>query len=248
MKTVGDFKEAGLVFVADDVVSTSRSGRGNFERVEDDYVGFVNSTSGIHSLWNNAEVKEFAWRENTGVKPGFSGKIDFVHQDGEEFFGLDIEKACACEYWALNSGQGTIVKWRPHIPSIQTETSEEKECLDAIQDKHMWDDTAIKPVYTQEMADAGELPPVGVTCEFEADGEWRECYIVGMDQGDYLPVIQSYEDVFIMPQEGLNFRPIDTRTEREKAIDEMLKFMDYPNDEAYSVCESLYDAGYRKGK
>ena len=54
---------------------------------------------------------------------------------------------------------------------------------------------AIKPVtvptFTQAMADAGELPSVGMEClakrTFESDDLWRPCFIIGKDRaGSYL--------------------------------------------------------------
>jgi len=91
-----------------------------------------------------------------------------------------------------------------------------------------------KPVFTQAMADAGELVG-GITCEYlDANSGWRECYIVGRDQGDYIWVIQSYESVFFMPEDGLKFRPI--QTEREKAIEYAFSKM-FPSDAAIGGAE-----------
>ena len=70
---------------------------------------------------------------------------------------------------------GPAIPWRTNkdvtelaakFKKIPTETPEEKEALDAIEQKSPYDVGAHcsgmdKPVFTQAMADAGELPPVG---------------------------------------------------------------------------------------
>ena len=93
---------------------------------------------------------------------------------------------------------------------------------------------AVKPVYTQEMAGNGELPPVGCEClhtGFINDFENKE----GFRDGDPLIIISHYDDGVIFRRKehdshGLvvshtcndkHFKPIGTRTDEEKLIDDV---------------------------
>ncbi len=97
----------------------------------------------------------------------------------------------------------------------------------------------------------GELPPVGEVCEAYIDyhPQWIETEIVAHKDGFAIGWCKSvmkgcYGD------KAHEFRPL--RTERDKAIDEMVcEFIDHYGDpkggERYlGIAEKLYDAGYRK--
>lgn len=117
----------------------------------------------------------------------------------------------------------------------------------------------------------GELPPVGCECEFIRK---EECDLIrGVASGDAVEILAHYspclDDVIVAvfsykvnnrEQRGrlveqavsMCFRPL--RTEREKAIDEMVSGYQsakgdkpvHPRVRAFA--EYLYDAGYRKVK
>ena len=99
-----------------------------------------------------------------------------------------------------------------------------------------------QPVFTQAMADAGELPVVGMNCqgyvlaETKKQGrscdKWVEgvfiqksqapnggiCFLFKCDNGHYY-TLNSVS----------HFKPIDTRTDKEKALDELYKFFQENN-------------------
>ena len=97
----------------------------------------------------------------------------------------------------------------------------------------------------------GELPPVGEVCEAYIDypPQWVETEIVAHKDGFAIGWCKS-----VMKgchgDKAHEFRPL--RTEREKAIDEMVcEFIDHHGDpkggERYiRIATKLYDAGYRK--
>jgi hypothetical protein len=77
-----------------------------------------------------------------------------------------------------------------------------------------------KPIFTQGMADAGELPPVGSECEaFEVGNKWHLVEVFAHHKNTahfYMPNEGDYGH-----SEGVsgNFRPIDNRTTEEKQLD-----------------------------
>ena len=83
---------------------------------------------------------------------------------------------------------------------------------------------SVKPVYTQEMVDNGEHPPVGVDCLASLGGSWFTfrpeyfggCYVVG-HRFDKDREVSIAIDV-------LKFKPIDTRTDEEKAVESLNNF------------------------
>jgi len=98
----------------------------------------------------------------------------------------------------------------------------------------------------------GELPPVGEVCEilgaFGHYQKWFECKIIAEHN---CSVFAANERSWINVMKGeREFRPL--RTERDKAIDEMVcEFIDHHGDpkggERYlGIAAKLYDAGYRK--
>jgi len=78
-----------------------------------------------------------------------------------------------------------------------------------------------KPVYTQAMCDAGELPSVGVECHIDGTGV---IYIIVLTK-------DSEGDLILTPKEGDKYwqrsnvkyiKPVDTRTDEEKALDGLM--------------------------
>ena len=90
----------------------------------------------------------------------------------------------------------------------------------------------MKPVFTQEMSDNGELPPIGSEClvigEKEIDDEYHECEIIAHRNvsGDVFVAVFMIKNYNGKPYYYTHcshqyFKPIDTRTDKEKAIDEI---------------------------
>ena len=82
----------------------------------------------------------------------------------------------------------------------------------------------VQPVFTRSMADNGELPVVGMDCmihhECAAKDSWVKVYIVAVTE-DYI-ISKSNGSAFEQHYhiKSLSFKPIDTRTDKEKAIDD----------------------------
>ena len=93
----------------------------------------------------------------------------------------------------------------------------------------------------------GELPPVGTICEMIDDrATWRECKIIAHEDGACIGWIASLNSPFYTYDKS-EFRPL--RTEREKAIDEMIKLIGHgymSAEMAKELAVKMYDSGYRK--
>ena len=98
----------------------------------------------------------------------------------------------------------------------------------------------------------GEIPPLNMAVEWDAwgDGGWVETKLLAdTGDGEFVMIVKGVKTIVGRPA---NFRPL--RTEREKAIDEMVyEFIDHHGDpkggERYlKMAAKLYDAGYRKVK
>ena len=82
-------------------------------------------------------------------------------------------------------------------------------------------------VYTQEMADSGVLPSVGMKCIAESNGVVGGSYLVTVsqinDKGQFACIDENGDYLIHYPDEDKSesFKPIDTRTKKEKAIDEI---------------------------
>ena len=93
----------------------------------------------------------------------------------------------------------------------------------------------------------GELPPVGTICEMiDYRATWRECKIIAHEDGACIGWIASLNSPFYTYDKS-EFRPL--RTEREKAIDEMIKLIGHGYMSAEMAKElviKMCDAGYHK--
>ena len=339
MKTVGEFKKAGLVFVNGDVYCHKGS---TLKTLAD---GITLKWFELDAKALNATIMGFAWRENTGVKPKFSGFIDFTHKDGTEYFSQKVGSR-HCSEWGIVGGANQIAKWRPSLNQPSVAESDTKQsaihkawvdlkgdlsnaekhdsggkflvvCIKdgiaikkgeyqitshttnnteywenvcaipeftdycekmAAEEKRMdiigqngndglhygvsvMDDAlnAIdafkseksKPIFTQAMADAGELPPVGSLFIDIEYNENKQVLALAHHLGkvvyaaDYDDVSQV--DYFHADQDEC--KPIDMRTEREKAIDTAITVA-HQDGQDYQYLkgsiEKLYDAGLLK--
>lgn len=136
-----------------------------------------------------------------------------------------------------------MLLWRPLLDQSQTETKEEKEVFDKMKpyefDAHV---SSEKPVFTQAMADAGELPPVGSEVNYiQSDG----LVIAGPDCNDAFIILDDGEFEIV---HYAHLKPIDTRTPKQKAVDELtLCILSAPvTIDSIGMAKMLYDAGYRK--
>lgn len=112
--------------------------------------------------------------------------------------------------------------------------------------------TSIEDNQEQEMKqdngwfERGELPPVGTACEIHhqlwSGGKYEAVKISEITK-DYLIVeYERYEQHYL--RKGMSFRHI--RTERDLAIDEMMKVAATNCGNLEDFCDALYRAGYRK--
>lgn len=141
-------------------------------------------------------------------------------------------------------------RWVPTVCSTRICTKEE---LVAYMDANK-----PKPAFTQAMADAGELPPVGCECRVKhkdaakdwAKPDFHETTVVAYGEelvifNDGVSVNGGFESVGKISD--YLFKPI--KSPREKAIEEMFAEC-YPNKKPSELLSiaigKLYDAGYRK--
>ena len=93
----------------------------------------------------------------------------------------------------------------------------------------------------------GELPPVGTICEMiDYRATWRECKIIAHEDGACIGWIASLNSPFYTYDKS-EFRPL--RTEREKAIDEMIKLIGHgymSAEMARELAIKMYDAGFHE--
>ncbi|MGB0938904.1 MAG: hypothetical protein ACPGTQ_15725 [Colwellia sp.] len=86
-----------------------------------------------------------------------------------------------------------------------------------------------KPVYTKEMYENGDLPSVGMECIacYEINGKQEErVTIAHINEKGHFACIDSYGDYmiqYVKEDSDEHFKPIDTRTDEEKAIDDLAK-------------------------
>ena len=94
----------------------------------------------------------------------------------------------------------------------------------------------------------GELPPIGIECTAVADGILdANCIIIAISIEQVVVKWTKTQLFDVLDMPGWSFRP--TRTERDKAIDEMKQYCPYHGswDTVGRIyAEALYDAGYRK--
>lgn len=227
-----DFEHAGLEFVAGDRFS---------------------SGIGLPTI-----VEEFSWRTNTGVKPEFSGKCDAIVSSGQGINNYDKNLLG----WGLDAVL-PITKWRPHLPKVEDKPKSPYDVdahvsgnssLGHCANKVEIPDFNVKPIFTQAMSDAGELPPVGseVIAIVWKGCNWVELpypvtiAFMGKSNVVYTAKLKREVEVHYVGGE-IKFKPI--QTEREKAIDKAACLIaskevlhnQYPK--ALVVAGILYDAG-----
>lgn len=124
MKTVRDYLDLGLVFVDDDKLRSSTNNKDDKEvcmsglciahkRYCDGFRG-GNAIFFYPCEWTPLS---FAWRNNDGVKPEYSGLIQIECESGRTHKGISRDFM----YWW---DDGTIVKWRPVV--LQSDDTQDK--------------------------------------------------------------------------------------------------------------------------
>ena len=170
MKTIKDFKDAGLVFVKGDSGSGFTVG---------DAEGF-----NLDNIWDYLKPESFAWRTNTGVKPEFDGDIDIMFKDHDNIYYRE-ESAF---YWVDGGVESGMAKWRPHLPKVEDKPKSpydvDAHVSDSLGERLKRAYLPIKPIFTQAMADAGELPPVGSECMVNYQG-WVHAKYMGKGMDGY---------------------------------------------------------------
>ncbi len=175
-------------------------------------------------FWKDApKGKNFAlFNKRKGLKRFFTEKPIKDGDTGESACWLDRDSRTLYlrRHWKL------IKRKRPQ--STPTETPEEKEALDSIVNKPL--------VYTQEMSDNGVLPSVGMRflCGEEMEEDLRtidfkdkEVEVIGISKHKNRDIITFHHNTLGIGC-GIFFsswvKPVDTRTKKEKAIDELRDF------------------------
>lgn len=156
-------------------------------------------------------------------KHGLDGVINHICTI-EEFNALVEEMTLGLDVNPVNHGHYLNYVYADKTPL-------KKEALDSIVNKPL--------VYTQEMADNGELPSVGMKVMLEEDTDFFSCAsgeIKTLKANDivYVVAIGNRSDnnapVITLMKQGAGFctinpdyiKPIDQRTKKEKAIDEFM--------------------------
>lgn len=98
--------------------------------------------------------------------------------------------------------------------------------------------TPCSPVYTQDMADSGELPSVGMECCYSGvlGNIWNKCTIIAYYDG-----FVWTSDNGIRALKSTKFKPLDTRTDNEKAFDKFLDINYNSTRDEFSKSESDRD-------
>lgn len=252
MLTVKEFKDLGVEFVEGDKRSSSTYRHGGVV-MTDELARNTNLRDGV----DIEVITSFAWRTNTGVKPRLVGEIEVTWQNDE------VEVINASDYpWSLSESIH-IVKWRPLLEQskksaydVDAHVSGDKSKGGVIPNNilgqmHEVDKRETiapnKPVFTQAMADAGELPPVG--SEFLHNGEVVLCISTTSHDGGAVTFRRLTQgngpDIACCWNNKSWVKPIDPRTPKQKAVDDMMLIIHY-SDENEVICSDLYDAKYRK--
>lgn len=202
MKTIGDFKEAGLEISKNDVIDgvTRDKNSAPLKLVE-----LLNKDYDFNDAWT---IREFAWRHSVRDQPTFNGTIEVVFMSG---VNLTLRTSSMRDSdWKL------ISRWRPLLnQEIPTETPEEKAELDRIFGEASGDEEKEnKPIYTQDMLDAGERPQVGMYATL--GNAVNEIYLNHHSEISGWHVLFGDGSASLVHSSLI--KPIDTQTSEDKAI------------------------------
>jgi hypothetical protein len=99
-------------------------------------------------------------------------------------------------------------------------------------------------LFTQDMVDKGQLPPVGSLCR--VNGRVGRCAYIG----DGLVVIKHASGEVAYQKSDTSFETEDTQTPKQKAVDEAMEDIDAEADDVANIAgvvERMIAAGYKKG-
>lgn len=101
-----------------------------------------------------------------------------------------------------------MIEWKPDIGLLIDKQIEHDAKQEALK---------IENVYTQEMHDAGELPYIGVDCEFKPKGseKWYSGVVVHYGKVKVL-ITSTHETEGCFCNDGVNFRPVRTEADIAK--------------------------------
>lgn len=136
------------------------------------------------------------------------------------------------------------VRW----PSICTSGVTKKEWQQERDKMQKQAAQAAQPAPDNAWHERGEFPPAGCECEVLHRGKWIKTVIIGMSpyKSCVYSLIGSGSDYAYDGIANSHFF-LPLRTEREKAIDEMLLAIDHIKEGNFETfIGALYDAGYRK--
>lgn len=186
----------------------------------------------VAEVLNDAVITEFTWRPLNTLPDNPKFKCD-----------VDI----ASHSWRPLLDQSESNKYEFNFDFANHVSDMMNQGCGFTQEKN-YADNADKPVFTQEMYDAGKLPPVGSKCiaVWQIGGDKCESeVIIAHINGNQVACVDSDSNYLIQYiSDGEYFKPIDTRTQKQKAVDDMLELDLWATDREF--CENLYDAGYRK--
>lgn len=96
-----------------------------------------------------------------------------------------------------------------------------------------------------EWHERGDLPPVGTECEAKFDKEWFTVEILKYNENKIAAchILNSYIEGGNLKW-SCEFRPL--KSERERAIEEIIEVVSKSDGTFQSAAEMLYDAGFRK--
>ena len=99
-------------------------------------------------------------------------------------------------------------------------------CLKARKADKTKKESNMKPVFTQEMSDNGELPSVGMECLIMFPSSNYKGTITYMGKGVGVYHSKDNDKEYTFAFNTVTFEPLDTRTDKEKAIDEACLIID----------------------
>jgi len=225
MKTVKEFKDLDGKFVYGDA--------GSNYKVRDE-VAF-NS----RKIWDDNILESFAWRPLNTLpdNPKFKYEVNTTPHQWRPLLDQPVD-IYACDDCYDNSE--ITIKYVDALKPVNGAAVKPS------------DD---KPVFTQAMADAGYLPPVGsdflhakkvVTCLSVSDYDGGVVTFAYKDRDSHEP------DIACCWNNEVWVKPIDTRTPKQKAVDEMMNSLSGYCKEQLSegllreICQEIEDIGYEK--
>ena len=205
--------------------------------------------------------------EMTTVKEFKDLGVHFVGGDSCKSVAYEnvVNKTCNKIFflYACNGCEVTSFAWRP-LNTLPDNPKFKYEIGGHMQQwRPLLDQSAVKPsddklVFTQAMADSGVIPQVGELVQIRrflsGDNEFYNGKVVASNLNTVWFCCDKYGDRLYHKAE-VEFRVLDTRTPKQKAIDEMYYgWMNFKNgkDEQvdsvqYELCEYLYDQCYADG-